>query len=36
MEDRSWAWWLFLPVVVVGDLLVLVVKASMSSVFDED
>jgi hypothetical protein len=36
MNDRSWAWWLLLPVIALGYLIVVVAKASMSSIFDED
>jgi hypothetical protein len=35
-ENRSWAWWLFLPVLVLGYLVVVIAKASMVSIFDED
>jgi len=35
MNDRSWAWWLLLPVIALGYLIVLIAKASMSSIFDE-
>jgi hypothetical protein len=36
MNDRHWAWWLLLPVIGLGYLLVLIAKASMTSIFDED
>jgi hypothetical protein len=36
MNDRSWAWWLLLPVIALGYLIVVVAKASMTSIFDED
>jgi len=35
-ENRSWAWWLFLPVLVLGYLCYAVAKASMVSIFDDD
>jgi hypothetical protein len=35
-ENRSWAWWLFLPVLALGYLVVVIAKASMVSIFDED
>jgi hypothetical protein len=35
-DDRSWAWWLLLPVIALGYLLVTIAKASMVSIFDED
>ena len=36
MNDRRWAWWLLLPVIALGYLIVVVAKASMTSIFDED
>ena len=35
-DDRSWMWWLLLPVLALGYLLFAIAKASMVSIFDED
>jgi hypothetical protein len=35
-NDRSWAWWLLLPVLALAYLVVLIAKASMVSIFDDD
>jgi hypothetical protein len=34
-DDRSWAWWLLLPVLALGYLVIAVAKASMTSIFDD-
>jgi hypothetical protein len=33
--DRPWAWWLLLPVIALGYLLVTIAKASTESIFDD-
>ncbi len=35
-DDRSWAWWLLLPVLGLAALVVLIAKAAMVSIFDEE
>jgi hypothetical protein len=35
-ENRSWVWWLLLPLLVLGYWVVVIAKASMTSIFDED
>jgi hypothetical protein len=34
-EDRNWTW-IWSPVIALGYLIVVVAKASMTSIFDED
>jgi len=35
-HERFWGWWLILPIVVLCYLVVLIAKASMTSIFDDD
>jgi len=35
-DDKSWGWWLLVPVVVLGFLVYQIAVAAMKSVFDED
>jgi len=35
-KERFWGWWLIFPIAVLCYLVVLVAKASMTSIFDDD
>jgi len=35
-NERSWGWWLLIPVLVLGFIVVQIAKAAMTSIFDKD
>jgi hypothetical protein len=35
-NDKSWGWWMLVPVVVLGVLVYQIAVAAMTSVFDEN